>query len=231
MKGTWFYHPGAIIAGRLMAFLGGARIEGLERVPRTGPFIIIANHCSQMDPPVLGWATGHQIGRVIHFMAKEEMHGWPIIGWLADRAAVFFVRRGEGDRAFQRLALSLLASGKPIGIFPEGTRSPSGELYRFRSGLARVAADARVPTVPVGMIGAAVVWPRRERPMARRPAPGTVQVRFGDVLAPPGQDARSRRAFTRQVHRQVAELCEQPLKDAYAPIAGGTVPRTHRKSA
>jgi len=181
MKGTWFYHPGAIIAGRLMAFLGGARIEGLERVPRTGPFIIIANHCSQMDPPVLGWATGHQIGRVIHFMAKEEMHGWPIIGWLADRAAVFFVRRGEGDRASQRLALSLLAAGKPIGIFPEGTRSRDGRMREFRAGASLLAIRSGAPILPVGIAGthrlfpAGSKLPRRSRATFRIGQPFTLE--------------------------------------------------------
>jgi len=152
-KGTWFYRPGASIAGWLLRLLGGGRILGLEHVPRSGAFILVANHCSQLDPPILGWATGYQIGRVVHFMAKLEMSRWPIIGWLADRSGVFFVRRGEGDRAAQRIALEVLAAGKPIGIFPEGTRSRDGRLKAGKPGVALLAMRSGAPIVPVGIAG------------------------------------------------------------------------------
>ena len=163
MKGDWFYHPGARIARFLLAFLGTARIEGIEHVPRTGAFIVVANHCSQADPPLLGWATGHQIGRIVHFMAKDEMHHWPIIGWLADRSGVFWVRRGEGDRAAQRLALQLLGQGKPIGIFPEGTRSRDGRIREGRAGATLLAIRSGVLIVPVGIAGSHRLFPGDSR--------------------------------------------------------------------
>ena len=94
---SWFYHPGAAIIGGFCRLLFGLRVEGVERIPRNGAFIVVANHCSNLDPPMLGWATGHQIGRIVHFMAKIEMRRWPIIGWLATQSGVYFVRRGEGD--------------------------------------------------------------------------------------------------------------------------------------
>ncbi|CAN5853802.1 lysophospholipid acyltransferase family protein [soil metagenome] len=163
MKGDWFYHPGARIARFLLAFLGTARIEGIEHVPRTGAFILVANHCSQADPPLLGWATGHQIGRIVHFMAKDEMHHWPIIGWLADRSGVFWVRRGEGDRAAQRLALQLLGQGKPIGIFPEGTRSRVGRMREGRAGATLLAIRSGALIVPVGIVGSHRLFPGDSR--------------------------------------------------------------------
>lgn len=163
MKGDWFYHPGAQIARFLLAFLGTARIEGIEHVPRTGAFILVANHCSQADPPLLGWATGHQIGRIVHFLAKDEMHHWPIIGWLADRSGVFWVRRGEGDRAAQRLALQLLGQGKPIGIFPEGTRSRDGRMREGRAGATLLAIRSGALIVPVGIAGSHRLFPSDSR--------------------------------------------------------------------
>lgn len=163
MKGEWFYGLGARIARFLLAFLGSARIEGIENVPREGAFILVANHCSQADPPLLGWATGHQINRVVHFMAKDEMHHWPIIGWLADRAGVFWVRRGEGDRAAQRLALLLLAAGKPIGIFPEGTRSRNGRMREGRAGATLLAIRSGASIVPVGIAGSHRLFPGDSR--------------------------------------------------------------------
>lgn len=163
MKGDWFYHLGARIARFLLAFLGTARIEGIEHVPRTGAFILVANHCSQADPPLLGWATGHQIGRIVHFMAKDEMHHWPIIGWLADRSGVFWVRRGEGDRAAQRLALQLLGQGKPVGIFPEGTRSRDGRMREGRAGATLLAIRSGALIVPVGIAGSHRLFPGDSR--------------------------------------------------------------------
>ncbi|MEA2650673.1 MAG: 1-acyl-sn-glycerol-3-phosphate acyltransferase, partial [Chloroflexota bacterium] len=83
---SWFWHPGAIIAGGLGRLLFDARVEGVQHVPREGPFIIVSNHTSNVDPPLIGWATGHQVGRIVNFMAKIEMRGWPIIGWLATQS-------------------------------------------------------------------------------------------------------------------------------------------------
>lgn len=159
MKSEWFFPIGARIAGFLMLIFGGARIEGIERLPRTGAFIMVANHCSQADPPLLGWATGHQIGRVVHFMAKEEMRRWPVIGWLADRSGVFFVRRGEGDRTSQRIALGLLSRGEALAIFPEGTRSRDGRMREMRAGAALLAIRSGAPLVPVGIAGTHRLFP------------------------------------------------------------------------
>jgi 1-acyl-sn-glycerol-3-phosphate acyltransferase len=163
VKGEWFYHPGTAMAGWLISLVGGARVEGLEHLPREGPFILVANHCSLADPPLLGWATGHQIGRVVHFMAKDEMRRWPVLGWFAARGGVFFVRRGEGDRAAQRVALDLLARGKPLAIFPEGTRSRDGRMRVARSGAALLAIRSGAPLVPVGIAGTHRLFPSGSR--------------------------------------------------------------------
>lgn len=160
---TWFFHPGSAISGLLLRIVGGGRVEGLEHVPRQGPFIMVVNHRSLADPPILGWAVGHQVGRIVHFMAKEEMQRWPIIGWLADRSGVFFVRRGEGDRSAQRAALRLLAEGRPIAIFPEGTRSRDGKLGPAKSGAALLAIRSGAPLLPVGISGTERLFPGHSR--------------------------------------------------------------------
>jgi 1-acyl-sn-glycerol-3-phosphate acyltransferase len=168
---TWFFHPGAVIVSWLIWVLGGARVEGLDNVPRSGPFIIVSNHCSNMDPLLLGWSAGHEIGRVIHFMAKVELRGWPLIGWLAARSGVFFVRRGKGDRAAQRHALAFLAAGEPIAMFPEGTRSRTGQLKPGRHGATLLALRSGAPVVPAGIAGTHRIFagflPRRSRMIVR----------------------------------------------------------------
>lgn len=150
---TWFYGPGSMITRTLVWLLGGWTILGTQHVPATGAFVLVANHCSNADPLILGAGVGHRQGRLVHFMAKSEMRRWPIIGFLANAAGVFFVRRGEGDRAAQRLALSLLANGRPIALFPEGTRSRDGQLQTGKSGAALLAMRAGVPVIPVGIAG------------------------------------------------------------------------------
>ena len=178
---NWFHHPGAAIIGFVARLLWGARIEGVERLPRTGPFIVVANHCSNLDPLLLGWASGHQVGRVVHFMAKIEMRGWPIIGWLATQSGVYFVRRGERDRAAQRFSLETLAAGRPIAMFPEGTRSRDGRLKAGKPGAAYLAIRSGAPILPAAISGTHRIFPGRSRwPRASR-----IRIRYGEpfVLA------------------------------------------------
>ncbi|MEP7081358.1 MAG: lysophospholipid acyltransferase family protein [Chloroflexota bacterium] len=217
MKGEWVYHPGCRIAGWFMSLIGGARIEGVEHLPQEGAFILVANHCSQADPPLLGWATGYQIGRVVHFMAKEEMQRWPVIGWLADRSGVFFVRRGEGDRASQRTALDLLARGKPMGIFPEGTRSRDGRMREVRPGAALLAIRSGAPIIPVGIAGTHRMFPGH----SKLPHRTRVTFRIGRPFLLPHQpsgriDRTALAAGTQRITDEIAALlppAQRPLKE------------------
>lgn len=159
----WFFDPGATLTGWLVSLVGGATIVGDEHVPRAGAYILVSNHTSLADPPIIGWAVGRRHGRVIHFMAKDEMRRWPVIGWLASQAGTFFVRRGEGDRASQRVALTTLAAGEPIAIFPEGTRSRDGQLKEAKAGAALLALRSGAPLLPVAIAGSQRLFPGRSR--------------------------------------------------------------------
>jgi 1-acyl-sn-glycerol-3-phosphate acyltransferase len=204
---SWFYWPGAAIAGGLGRLLFGARVDGVEHVPRSGPFIIVSNHCSNIDPPLIGWATGYQVRRIVHFMAKIEMRGWPIIGWLATQSAVYFVRRGEGDRAAQRFSLDALAAGRPIGIFPEGTRARDGHLKPGKSGAAFLAMRSGAPLLPVGIAGTHRIFPGR----SRWPHATKIRIRIGEPFTLPHQpDGRLDRdelaTSTDRIMREIARL-------------------------
>jgi 1-acyl-sn-glycerol-3-phosphate acyltransferase len=177
----WFYHPGCAIIGFVSRLLWRASIEGVEHLPRSGAFILVANHCSNLDPLMMGWASGHQIGRVVHFMAKIEMRRWPIIGWLATQSGVYFVRRGEGDRAAQRFSLEALAAGRPIAVFPEGTRSRNGHLREGKPGAALIAMRSGAPLVPAAVSGTHRIFPGR----SRWPRPTRVRIRIGDPFSLP----------------------------------------------
>ena len=153
LPSVWAYRPLGYLVGFVVRLLGGVRSIGLENLPRTGPAIIVANHYTLVDPLVAGWGTCWQIGRVVHFISKAEIRGWPIAGWLGTHAGVIYVRRGEINRDAQRQSLAVLAAGHVLIVFPEGTRSPSGALISARDGTALLAMRSGAPIVPVGITG------------------------------------------------------------------------------
>jgi 1-acyl-sn-glycerol-3-phosphate acyltransferase len=201
---TWFFHPGSVITSWLLWLFGPGRVEGLENVPRDGAVLVVANHCSNLDPLFVGWAVGHRTGRILHFMAKDEMNHWPVIGFLARSAGVFFVRRGEGDRGAQRLAFELLEEGRMIGVFPEGTRSRDGQLRDGRAGAALLAIRTGVRILPVGVSGThrqfATWLPRRNRITIRIGQP------FSLPVQPEGLDRAGLRVGTDRIMSAIAAL-------------------------
>ncbi len=221
---TWFFHPGAVLTEWLKWLRGGGRVDGLEHAPREGPYILVSNHASNLDPPFIGAAIGHHTGRVIHFMAKDEISRWPLVGWLARSSGVFFVRRGEMDRAAQRVALGHLAAGRPIGLFPEGTRARDGALRSARPGAALIAVRSGVPMLPVGISGSGRIFPGR----SRWPHRARVDIRIGPVFRLPHQpegrlDREVLTAGTERIMGEIAALLPEGQRGRYGtgPIESG----------
>lgn len=189
-------------------------VTGREHVPRTGGVILAANHRSFLDHYVLGAASP----RPMRFLGKVQL-SQGLAGPLNLAMGMIPVERGSADLGALDVVVAALRAGAVVGIFPEGTRSPTGELYRFRSGMARVAADAGVPIVPVGMLGMVEVWPRGQTaPGHRRPDPGRLSIAFGPPVVLSDDGPRSRRQATAATHDAVAALCGQPLAAGFAPI-------------
>lgn len=213
---TWFYGPGCALTRIGMFFLGPLRYTGLDHVPRHGAFVLVANHQSNLDPLIIGSTAGDLAGRLVHFMAKEELRHWPVIGWLASQAGVYFVRRGERDRAAQRLSLDLLARGEPIGVFPEGTRSKTGVLQAGRDGAALLAIRAGVPLLPVSITGSGRLFPNG----SRLPHRNHVIVRIGPSFTvthqPDGRiDRTELSATTDRIMREIADLLPAGQRGPY----------------
>lgn len=122
------------------------KIVGKENIPaQKGGYIIACNHVSNNDPPMVGIVFKGKYT----FMAKEELFKSPIFAWLIRRLGAFPVKRGSKDLSVLKNAIDSLNYGRIFVIFPEGTRSKTGELGRPKSGVSLIAAQAKVPVVPV----------------------------------------------------------------------------------
>jgi 1-acyl-sn-glycerol-3-phosphate acyltransferase len=215
----WFYHPGCFIIRRMLDVTGGVDVRGRDHIPRDGPFIVVANHASLWDPPILGWATGYQVNRTVHFMAKQEMHEWPVIGWLADQSGVYFVRRGEGDRAAHRMSLELLAAGKPIAIFPDGTRSRDGRMRAGKDGASLIAMRSGAPILPVGIAGTHRLFPRGTHIPHRSPVTVQIGRLFTLEHRPKGRlERQALTAGTDVIMREIAALVPERQRGDYRSI-------------
>lgn len=125
------------------------QVIGREHIPKEGPVILCANHISLWDPPLLG--SG--IERQVCFMAKEELFRIPVLSWFITQFGAFPVKRGAGDRAAIRSTLHILEQGKVLGIFPEGSRSKTGQIGQGQGGAAMFALKSQAEVVPVAIIG------------------------------------------------------------------------------
>ncbi|SHK48015.1 lysophospholipid acyltransferase family protein [Desulforamulus aeronauticus] len=124
-------------------------VIGIDRLPNTGGVVVVSNHTSNLDPVVVGCA----LTRRIHFMAKQELFQNPILAYIIRLLGAFPVNREKSDRNAIRKALELLQEGQMIGIFPEGTRSKSGELQKPQIGAAMLATKANAPILPMALKG------------------------------------------------------------------------------
>lgn len=125
------------------------RIEGVDRVPRNGGVLVLSNHLHNADPLLIAIACP----RPVHFMAKRELMMIPIIGRIIRFGGTFAVDRGRADRTAIRRAEATVRQGIALGMFPEGTRSPSRQIERALPGAGLIALRSDAPIVPVAITG------------------------------------------------------------------------------
>jgi 1-acyl-sn-glycerol-3-phosphate acyltransferase len=118
------------------------RLYGTDRIPREGPLVLCFNHFSWLDP----WAIGGGIPRTVYYVAKQEAHDAPVMGWFIRLFGTTAVRRGESDREAIRAMREIVRRGDALGMFPEGTRQER-EPGPVRSGAAMVAVQEDAPVV------------------------------------------------------------------------------------
>jgi len=163
------------IAAVLAWALFRLRARGQANVPRRGPVLLVANHLSVLDPPLVGVAAP----RPLHFMAKEELFGVPGLGGLIRRLNAHPVRRDGSDGRALKAALALLAEGHALLVFPEGTRGEEGRPGPARPGAGMLAVLSGAPVVPVHVAGTSQALPRGRA----WPRPARVWIAFGPPLS------------------------------------------------
>ncbi len=214
-----FYETLAAAVPPVARLIWRPAIEGVENVPGTGPVILASNHLSFADSMVIPVVAP----RRVVFLAKEEYFTAPGVkgrlskAWFTGIGAVP-VRREDTKSAIDSLqtALEVLRRGEALGLYPEGTRSRDGRLYRGRTGVAHLALMSGAPIVPVGLEGT-----ERLQPLGTRvPRLVRVTVRFGRPITPAGQydgvpAGRARREITDQVMTEIQKLSGQEAAGVY----------------
>jgi 1-acyl-sn-glycerol-3-phosphate acyltransferase len=177
----WYWLFKYVFMGPVLSLIGRPKVEGLEHVPHNGPAILASNHLAVADSFYLPLV----VRRRITFLAKQEyftgtgLKGW-FQRWFYTAAGQVPIDRTDADSAQSALntAERILDEQKLLGMYPEGTRSPDGRLYKGKTGLARLALETGVPVIPVAMIGTDVVNP----PGSKMWRFGRVQVKFGKPM-------------------------------------------------
>ena len=218
------YQLSRIIAGPFLRGLWHPQVVGGENIPETGGAILASNHLSVIDSVFLPL----MLTRPVTFAAKSEYFtsrrpGLRLMGLYIKATGQLAVDR-EGARAAQATlegALALLQKGELFGIYPEGTRSPDGRLYRGRSGVGWLAMKSGLPVIPVAMVGTDRVLP----PGRTIPRLGPVEIRIGKPMTfgdGAGGDreapGKARRAIADDVVRAIQELSGQEYVPMYASV-------------
>lgn len=167
--------------------------KGSENIPSEGAVLICSNHIHNFDPVIIAMFCRRQI----RFMAKAEAFSWPVLGYLVKAVGAFPVKRGGSDISAIRTSLKYLKEGQVVGIFPEGTRSKTGELGEAHNGVMMLADSSRTIMVPVGIAGEYKFW-------------GRIKLRIGQPvmsagLVSPGEEY-SREAATKGLMQRIDAL-------------------------
>ena len=198
--GWWFFRL-------LFRFYFRWRVYSPEHVPLQGPAILASNHQSFLDPLLVGAA----LPRPVHFLARENLFRFPVLGWILHQWQVVPVNREGGGAKGLKAILDRLLAGGAILVFPEGTRTRDGRLQPPRSGVGLAVIKSNAPVVPVRVFGTFEAYSRHQR----WPRPRRVIVKYGP---PMGFEQLRAEAQTCSKER-LKEIYHQAAADIMAAIA------------
>lgn len=226
----WFMKN--LVAGPLLKTVFRPWVSGAENIPKTGGVILASNHLSFIDSIFLPLL----IDRRIYFLAKSDyftgkgLKNWATKRFLLGTGMLPIDRSGgKASEASLNTGLQVLAKGDVLGIYPEGTRSPDGKMYRGRTGVARMVLEAHVPVVPVAMIDTEKVMPIGSKiPKVRR-----IGVVFGEPLdfsrfEGMEGDRFILRSITDEIMYELSRISGQEYEDVYASSVKERIGSTSR---
>ncbi len=186
--------------GKLLSIISGLKVSGRENIPDRGKVLLVSNHRSYLDPPLVAYAVRK---REVFFMAKEELFKSPILGFLIKHwGNAFPVKRGRFDIKALKVALEILNSGELLCVFPEGTRAPKGKFLKPKWGAGMIALKAKAPIVPCLIEGSEDVMPKG----SKFPKFAHVSIRFGEPFLIDLDDVREN-------YQRAADIMMEKIKE------------------
>ncbi|MBD2455646.1 1-acyl-sn-glycerol-3-phosphate acyltransferase [Nostoc sp. FACHB-87] len=166
----------SVVSPMLHTYFRG-KIYGVENVPQSDPLVVVSNHASYFDPPIVS----NCVRRPVAYMAKQELFEIPVLAQAIKLYGAYPVSRGSADRNAIRAALECLENGWAVGVFLQGTRTPDGKITDPKKGAALLAAKAQAPILPVSLWGSEGILEKG----SSIPRAVPLTIRIGEVIAPP----------------------------------------------
>ena len=161
----------------IFRFLFRGQTIGISNLPKTGGVVVVSNHGSHLDPPILG----HALGRPVAFMAKSELFRIPILASIISACGAYPVKRGAGDREALRTASNRINKGWATGVFLDGTRQENGRVNDPKAGAALLAGRTGCPILPVAIVNSHRAFPKG----SFLPRLVSIHLRVGELIQPP----------------------------------------------